>query len=155
MIGNDIVDLETAALESNWKRRGYLDKLFTATEQQLIHNTDDADQMVWLLWSMKESAYKIWSRLTGLREFAPVKINCGGLTKEGNKVRGNVNYHGYVFYTETTLAQNHLHTTAAFTKIDLAQIRVSISTNVASTTYKKSKPGSVSHHGKYLALAYL
>ncbi|GAB4009091.1 4'-phosphopantetheinyl transferase superfamily protein [Spirosoma migulaei] len=76
MIGNDIVDLAQAKRESNWQRSGFLNKLFTACEQQLIHTADDPERMVWLLWSMKESAYKIGMRETGKRVFAPLKLTC-------------------------------------------------------------------------------
>ena len=34
MIGNDIVDLDLARKESNWKRKGFLDKIFSLQEQQ-------------------------------------------------------------------------------------------------------------------------
>jgi hypothetical protein len=33
MIGNDVVDLALAQKESNWKRKGFLNKLFTSVEQ--------------------------------------------------------------------------------------------------------------------------
>jgi hypothetical protein len=36
VIGNDIVDLALARKESNWKRPGYLNKIFT-TKELLIH----------------------------------------------------------------------------------------------------------------------
>ena len=76
MIGNDIVDLAQAKQESNWQRRGFLDKLFTVHEQQLIEAATDPERMVWLLWSMKESAYKASIRETGKRVFAPRKLVC-------------------------------------------------------------------------------
>ena len=37
MIGNDIVDLALAQKESNWKRKGFLDKIFTLQEQLFIN----------------------------------------------------------------------------------------------------------------------
>lgn len=76
MIGNDIVDRAQAKRDSNWQRRGFLDKLFSAEEQQLIRAANDLEGMVWLLWSMKESAYKATTRKTGKRAFNPVKISC-------------------------------------------------------------------------------
>ena len=36
MIGNDIIDLSAAKLESNWQRRGFLEKQFTKNEQRQI-----------------------------------------------------------------------------------------------------------------------
>ena len=45
MIGNDVVDLKLAATESNWKRKGYLDKLFSVAEQEYIFNAEN--QLKW------------------------------------------------------------------------------------------------------------
>jgi hypothetical protein len=39
VIGNDIVDL-AARKESNWKRPGYLNKIFTTKEQLLISSAE-------------------------------------------------------------------------------------------------------------------
>ena len=36
MIGNDIVDLQLAKKQSNWQRKGFLDKQFTVSEQEEI-----------------------------------------------------------------------------------------------------------------------
>ena len=33
MIGNDIVDLDLARTQSNWQRKGFLDKIFTKKEK--------------------------------------------------------------------------------------------------------------------------
>ena len=56
MIGNDIIDLSLAKIESNWQRKGFLEKQFTAKEQQLILEAPNSFVMVWRLWSMKEAA---------------------------------------------------------------------------------------------------
>jgi phosphopantetheinyl transferase (holo-ACP synthase) len=62
MIGNDIVDLSLAPKESNWKRKGFLDKIFTKNEQLRIIKSDNPENMVWNLWTRKEAAYKIFNR---------------------------------------------------------------------------------------------
>jgi phosphopantetheinyl transferase (holo-ACP synthase) len=92
MIGNDIVDRAQARRDSNWQRRGFLDKLFTSSEQQLIQEASDPECMVWLLWSMKESAYKATTRKTGKRVFNPRKISCTLETWSGEAVEGFVVY---------------------------------------------------------------
>jgi len=71
MLGNDIVDLDLAKTQSNWRRKNYLDKIFTTEEQLLISSAKRPDEMVWLLWSMKESAYKIYNRKSGI---SPLKV---------------------------------------------------------------------------------
>ena len=45
MIGNDIVDLALAQKESNWKRKGFLNKIFTEKEQLLILNAKNNDYL--------------------------------------------------------------------------------------------------------------
>ena len=76
MIGNDIIDLALALKESNWKRKGFLDKIFTKNEQLLILNTQNPEVMVWNLWSRKEAAYKIYNRQTGIRGYFPLQLEC-------------------------------------------------------------------------------
>jgi phosphopantetheinyl transferase (holo-ACP synthase) len=76
MVGNDIVDLKRAALESNWQRKGFLNKVFTPSEKQYIQDAENPFQMVWLLWSMKESAYKIYMQEHQNRFFNPKKMAC-------------------------------------------------------------------------------
>jgi phosphopantetheinyl transferase (holo-ACP synthase) len=106
--GNDIIDLATAAVESNWKRKGFIEKIFTAQEQHYIREATLPEEMVWKLWSMKESAYKIYIRQYGGRFFAPMKFNCTLLTGQTGKVEiNNVTYH-----TTTSAAENYIYSIA-------------------------------------------
>ena len=74
MIGNDIIDLSAAKLESNWQRRGFLEKQFTKNEQRQILSAQNSFVCVWRIWSMKEAAYKIYTQQNELRFFAPKKL---------------------------------------------------------------------------------
>lgn len=111
MIGNDIVDLSQANKESNWRRKGYLDKLFTPHEQQLIHDAPDPDSMVWRLWSMKESAYKVAVRKTKNRVFAPVKIACSLNESAEETAEGCVLY-GESYQTRSLITSRYIATVA-------------------------------------------
>lgn len=93
MTGNDIVDIKTAVAESNWKRSGFLDKIFTQKEQEYIHHAATPMQMLWKLWTMKESAYKIYTRQYGGRFFVPQKLNCTVINETtGLVVINNISY---------------------------------------------------------------
>ncbi len=46
MIGNDIVDLVQARFQSNWKRKGFVQKIFTQKEQELIFSSKNPENMV-------------------------------------------------------------------------------------------------------------
>lgn len=81
MIGNDIVDLRIASMQSNWRRKGWLQKIFTEQEQVRIRDAANADQMVWKLWSMKEATYKAHLRNFNLsRRYNPWDYACTDTT---------------------------------------------------------------------------
>ena len=153
MIGNDIVDLAQAEQDSNWARPGYLNKLFTAEEQFLISSDMQPNSMVWLLWTMKESAYKIDSRRSKLREFAPVKLLCNNLIIHENTATGNVCYNDQLYFTRSLIEKTYIHTIAAATTIELALISVKI-VETNDHQMRINNPDSVSHHGQFLAFAY-
>ncbi len=108
MTGNDVVDIATAAAESNWRRKGFLEKIFTAQEQLYIREAWTPAEMVWRLWSMKESAYKIYSRQYGGRVFAPLKLHCTIVSSSAGKVEiGNMAY-----YTTTNSNKKYIYSIA-------------------------------------------
>jgi len=151
MLGNDIVDLNLAKIQSNWRRKNYLDKIFTKDEQRLILSTENPDVMVWVLWSMKESAYKIYNRKTGIRNFAPKSLSC---TIHSNSY-GEVNIEGSTYFTKSDLQKTFVHSIASPNYSMLEEIRISIYEAPYNLfDYKMTKPGCVSHHGRYLALVY-
>lgn len=113
MIGNDIVDLAQAGHDSNWQRRGFLEKLFTPHEQQLIHSATDPNQMVWLLWSMKESAYKAIVRQTERRFFAPQTLPCSGLSVGAETATGSVCYDKVWYRTTSLITGQYISTVAS------------------------------------------
>lgn len=107
MIGNDIVDLTRARTESNWQRKGYIQKIFTLQEQHLIDTATNPEQMVWMLWSMKESVYKATFRQTRLRCFAPQKISCQLTSITETEATGSV-FYGITYQTKTLLTSNYI-----------------------------------------------
>lgn len=108
MTGNDIVDIQVAAAENNWRRKGFLEKIFTQREQQYIYNAAIPDSMVWRLWTMKESAYKIYTRQYGGRFFAPQKISC----TISSDTTGVVSINSICYQTITITAWDHIYTIA-------------------------------------------
>lgn len=155
MIGNDVVDLALAKKESNWKRKGFLDKIFTETEQSLIFEAPNKDIMVWNLWSRKESAYKIYNRETGIRGYFPLQLEC----LYENEISGSVLCNGIVYHTQTSISSESIYTIAVAEKGYFMQIR-NLNSNVEicktngipfiiDALLKIQKPVSVSHHGRF------
>jgi phosphopantetheinyl transferase (holo-ACP synthase) len=155
MIGNDVIDLALACKESNWRRTGFLEKIFTDKEQLLIKNSTNPELLIWNLWSRKESAYKIFNRETGIRAYIPKQLECFYT----NDSLGFVLCNGNCYYTLTTIENDFLHTIAASELSYLDQI-ISIDTKTAiikkegvpflhSNDEIALQPLSISHHGRY------
>lgn len=182
MIGNDIIDLSLAKTESNWQRRGFLEKQFSANEQQLILNAPNSFEMVWRLWSMKEAAYKIFTQQHSVRFFAPKKFEC----KLTQGFKGVVCYRGQQFHTSSIINTQYIFTIAGLSKeknsysemispdqidtmiknklnvltgLSISGIEQIKSRNGAPSYYHKStlltSSCSISHHGKYGAYSFL
>lgn len=113
MIGNDVVDLKAAAKESNWRRKGFLDKVFTAREQEALSSFEDQDLLVWLLWSMKEAAYKARQRQFGLsRSLIWHSLECKIEEITSEKASGEVKVGGISYFTVSDITSERVHTSA-------------------------------------------
>ena len=155
MIGNDIVDLALALKESNWKRKGYLDKIFTKNEQLLIIKSDNPENTVWNLWSRKEAAYKIFNRNTGIRIYNPIQFECF----ETDKSIGKVMCNGVLYYTKTEINSDYIHTVSVLNSTDFKRIKL-LNKNIEivkidgipflkGNNKKVLSPISISNHGKF------
>lgn len=122
MIGNDVIDLSLSRRESNWKRKGFIQKLFTAKEQLAIVNNSNSEAVVWLFWSMKEAVYKIHNRQTKRREFIPQKFECSLITQTTTYATGTVRFLDMVYYTKTDISIEYLHTVAVTSLNDLDNV---------------------------------
>lgn len=151
MIGNDVIDLDLAKKESNWKRKDYLNKLFTPFEQNLIQKAANQDEMVWMLWSIKESVYKAYQRMNYNEGFYPTKIKILEINNQNESV---IVLFGALFYAKTIIDAPFIKTIAVANKKDFHKIQY-----LKTTNYNKDKNGlpianvskkpiSVSHHGR-------
>jgi phosphopantetheinyl transferase (holo-ACP synthase) len=126
MIGNDIVDLLEAKLKSNWKRPGYLDKLFTINEQQFIQNSDHKFLMVWRLWSMKEAAYKLYTQIHPSRFYKPKQFQC-----EINNSEGKVRYNRFSCAVKTKITSQYIISEARLVAKDMSSECIELSDSSA------------------------
>jgi phosphopantetheinyl transferase (holo-ACP synthase) len=155
VIGNDIVDLALARKESNWKRKGFLDKIFTPKEQLLIFSAVNPEVMVWNLWSRKEAAYKIYNRESGIRAYAPLQLEC----HYENETLGTVTCNGNTYFTQTNVSGEFIHSIAVvkkeyFNAIKALNFKTEISKIngipfIIDSLTQKANPVSISHHGRF------
>jgi phosphopantetheinyl transferase (holo-ACP synthase) len=111
MIGNDVVDFHLAKKQNNWQRPGFLQKIFTVYEQAQILSSESPEFLIWLFWSMKESAYKAHQRLQGLPpKFNPWQFECVVKELSQEKAIGEVNISNDQFLTYSYLKNNCVYT---------------------------------------------
>lgn len=181
-IGNDIVDLNLAKTQSNWQRKGFLEKQFTKKEQAEIFNAENPFLRVWQFWSMKEAAYKCYTQKIEKRFFAPQKFECSLTTKD----KGTVFFEGNNYHTNTTFSTFYICTVAKETTEEInvfseiiasktinadLKIKLAKESGVLSEEIEKrktiigaplfyhlkqllTKSCSISHHGNYAAFAF-
>jgi len=158
MIGNDVIDIQQSRKESNWQRKGYIEKLFTLKEQLLIANSLDPESMVWILWSMKEAAYKVYNRKTKVREYIPKRLECFIESQNHDFISGKVICSDNIYHTKTTLLKDEIHTIAVSVLDDLNHVKEiekkSIFKDRNNIPYFVSLENrfhdvSVSHHGRF------
>jgi phosphopantetheinyl transferase (holo-ACP synthase) len=107
MIGNDIVDL--SHIKTRWKGRRFLDKVFSKKEQKLISASENPNQTVWLLWSMKEAAYKADVQRFEKRYFNPKKLVC----HFSSSTDGYVSIGKRTYYTTSIISKNYIYSVAS------------------------------------------
>jgi len=159
MIGNDIVDIATSRIESNWNRKGFLNKIFTIEEQFQIQNSENQEIMVWNLWSRKEAAYKILNRMTQIRIFNPKQLECTYLELKDKFIFGKVISQNNTFLTKTSITPDFIYTEAVYKNEDFNKIRQierpkNIIKHAGIPSYydfneSKIKLLSITHHGKF------
>lgn len=110
MVGNDIIDLKVAAAESNWRRKGFLQKLFSKEEQDIIFNFPKPEVCVWILWAMKESAYKAHQRKLNLpRKFNPKDFHCKTDFSNNYSFSGEVEIANHIYYTVASVEKEFIY----------------------------------------------
>ena len=157
MIGNDVIDLAQSRIESNWQRKGFIEKLFIAEEQQYIKDYDKPETMVWLLWSMKEAAYKIYNRQTKIREFSPKKLSCSLDFINCNLALGKVICNENRYYTKSIFSLESIHTIAVNNFKNINNVVEMDSKEMIKDengipylkTVQSVQDISISHHGRF------
>lgn len=120
MVGNDIVDLNEARRGSHWKTPRFIRKIFTVQEQAVIAGARDPFVALWHLWSMKESAYKVFIQAGGQRFFNPAQIVCAMDTFPGSPPQyGKVTINSTALNTSTLIHADYIVSTAHTPKVDV------------------------------------
>lgn len=110
MIGNDIVDLSISHIGEGERRVRYLAKIFMERECVIIDQLGNDDIWIWLLWSAKESVYKVVSRKEQIIRYAPKSLECLSIKKiSESNYETIVEYKGKQFIVLSRVSDKYVH----------------------------------------------
>lgn len=115
MIGNDIVDLDLAGLERKSENRRLLEKIFSLSEISMIARSGNPEIKLWILWSMKEAAYKAHHRKFGLaRRINPKDYVCDYFNNQNS---GQVSIENKVYPMNIQVTPKYIHSYTCSVKV--------------------------------------
>lgn len=140
MIGNDVIDIALSRVSSNWQRRGFLDKVFSESEQEIIHQSYDPFVSVWRLWSMKEAAYKSYLQQGGPAFNDPKRITI----KLQGQLRGDAQIADFSAALKTVITAGYIYSytlsTQQYSQInEVFELSQNKLPNQSAETHKKLK----------------
>ncbi|MCG9972355.1 4'-phosphopantetheinyl transferase family protein [Christiangramia crocea] len=180
MIGNDIIDLKVSLPERKSENSRFMDKVFSKKERSFIENSEDGEMILWLMWSMKEAAYKAHQRNFGLsRALNPLSFSCAlNLSERSATVLCDRHIYSIVSEVKSQYIHSYTCREAVFQKVFvkpgmnkehlLEEIGAVVnlhgtalhiekdSEGIPSLSFHNSTkklPFSLSHHGNFTALA--
>jgi phosphopantetheine--protein transferase-like protein len=113
MVGNDIVDLSIAHVGVGQRRIRFMEKLFTIEEIDIIKKSNNEDLFIWLMWSIKESVYKIIVRQERKIRYAPKSIICQDIISlKNNSYSSTAKYKDQTYSTRSIIKSECIHTIA-------------------------------------------
>lgn len=121
MIGFDIVSLTDASFPDDDRRDAYAAKVLTAAETTWWVAQPDQYVSLWKLWTIKESIYKIESKLGGERLFSPKKYEV--LVGEGDTPYQAIGTMG-TYFANTYVAKDCVYSAVAQRLEELTATRV-------------------------------
>jgi phosphopantetheinyl transferase (holo-ACP synthase) len=154
----DIIELDLGQ-DVAWKRTGFLDKIFTPEEQAIILHYEIPESMIWILWSMKEAAFKAFNRQYSIRAYIPLLLRCETIEVGEKTILGKVTYEEAVFFTQTIVTDNSIETVAVQNADDFSRVRIIDSfaqinkakglPDFYDPESNEFRPVSINHHGRF------
>ncbi|MFH1319484.1 MAG: 4'-phosphopantetheinyl transferase superfamily protein [Bacteroidota bacterium] len=139
-IGNDIISLKDKRNQKSFSNPRYLKKAFTKCENDLICHFNHFDYLPYLIWTCKESAYKVLVKRGLRKSFSPKKFKVCFNRKEfknntpispnsrqkketlDNNFYGNVQYDRVNISTFSQINKDYIHTIGSDCKIPALKI---------------------------------
>lgn len=123
-VGNDLVDLLLPENQAKVQNKRWLNKIFVPSEQNVIAQATQPNTMAWLLWSCKESAYKVAIKQGMLPNYRPLDFVV--IPNKNNvfspTITAIVQTNIGIFYTQSTQNTHYTHSVAVSKLLDWSKV---------------------------------
>lgn len=175
MLGNDVVDLKLAKHQIRWNTKAFQQKILHPIEIEKHKNTPLNFIDFWKIWTLKESAYKAHQRKYNLSpKINPFHFIVEFLSANRSKVIFEEDKYEMITHIDKNLIYSYskgsnFHSVQNFNieaknsrfqkHLKRSQLDLKIRKNENEIPFmvsdNKSKPISITHHGKYFAYLYV
>ncbi len=137
LLGNDVIDLAAARSLAKARDSRFVNRVFTPLERDCIRGSFDPEWALWVLWSAKESAFKITRKLNPQAVFAhqAFGVNRATLDWISHNPRAEVFRGGLEiqpFTLQWACTPEHIHCVAATGSLPMhARVASSVSANIS------------------------
>ncbi len=92
LVGNDVVDLTLPETRGKAADARFVRRVCAEAERDLLAGSDDPDRALWMLWTAKETGYKVAKKRWPGIAFSPVRFRVSGLALADEGGHGRVRY---------------------------------------------------------------
>ena len=117
-MGNDVVFLQDPRCVGKSRDLRFLKRVLTASEAAWVLGEPNADEALWLCWAVKESAFKVISKLSeeppvfAHRSFSVTVDPLAAHGRHSFDIGGKVDYQGFTMPFEASVSPRRVHALA-------------------------------------------
>ena len=120
LIGNDLLYINTNY--TTFLRKGAAKIILNKFENHTFF-LEDKNSILPVIWTIKESVYKITCKQGNIKAFTPSNIKITTFNKINNKLYGNANFEDQNYYFNTIVKQNYIFSYATTNQYNVRDIK--------------------------------
>ena len=164
MIGFDIVDLEEANSTKHKNDERFIERIL-CTEERDIFSEFEEENLIWVCWSIKESAYKA-TPAKSQELFRPLRYKITSIKQSDNKIEAEVQFEKFHFKSIVEVFSDRILTISVINGFTHRKVNFSKEIYRDYHYLSSGKPVligainnaeniSVSHHGRYTGMVVM
>jgi len=140
LVGNDVVDLALPETRGKAADARFVRRVCAEAERDLLAEAADPDRALWMLWTAKETGYKVAKKRWPGIGFSPVRFRVSGLALAGGEGRGCVRYDALEVGVRWRVRPESVHCVGAWPR-DATGIDAEVALNLGEASASRAARG--------------